>query len=99
MATLLQPSQILASAPLSWTDLEPTCGGVIVNATWRAGTRSHEFLLTADIEIDTETFEVCKVVGPQPDPTTAVELCADVQRAIESGVGVRYRDLALAVCS
>lgn len=92
---------LLAGAPLSWTrsySEHPRIGrkDYAVDVTHRDDAGA---LLTSLVclEIDdlhgVSFFDLLE--GPALDPTTLDELCADVERALQSGVGVRYQDLSL----
>lgn len=93
---LLSARALLAAAPISWqrVDYDDAPDALIVEVSVRyLRTDRTSYLMTSTVEIDPETFTIVRTVGPQVDPTTAVMLCADVQRACESGRGVRYRDV------
>lgn len=98
MATPISARSLLASAPMSWTRVDlidaPSALAVLVSVRYQRSDRS-SYLLTSTVEIDPDTYEIVRTAGPQIDPITAEELCADVQRRVESGVGVRYQDLQL----
>lgn len=99
----ISPVAILASAPISWTLLSEQPSSVTVSVTTRHVREDAEerlagdatYLLTREVDIVRDSWEVWCVIGPELLADDVDELCADVARAFESGVGVRYRDVPL----
>ena len=101
-AALVSARTLLASAPLSWSLVAEYESSIIVSVTTRHARdngvhANRTYLLTSDVEVLRDSWQIVNTWGPELCADDARELTDDVARAFESRVGVRHRDLQLEV--
>jgi hypothetical protein len=98
--TPVSAPSVLAGANLSWSVFDgchPRIGsGYAVEVTHRDERDGQLNYSLAVLDLDENFVEDCTVIsGVNLSATAERELCGDVERALQSGVGVIYRDLKL----
>lgn len=93
-AAPLTARTVLASSPISWSEIEQTSiGRIQLSVTHRA---DEGCLLTSDVsvvEVDEHEWAIDVVVGPELDDDVAELLCRDLARWSRCQ-GSHYKDLA-----